>query len=378
MLEVGAAARAARRRDEARCGWRQADARSLPFDDGTFDALTFTYLLRYVDDPAATLRELARVVRPGGTIAGLEFGVPRGVWRPPWELWVRVGLPGAGRRDRPRLARGRRRSSARRSATTTTGGRCRGSLDAWRDAGIDDVRAKRLSPRRRDRDVGTQEDVRPAFYALGGGGWRDYVTLLHPPYTLWHLSYVAVGAALAPRFHTDRHAVGDRRVLPRDGRRRARARRAARAAAADAHPVAGARRARRRLARRRGRDRRRRGDRVGLGPARLRRGRRGPRAGVQPRARASTPTSASRSPGARSPRSPATSSRRRRSASRRSRRPRSRSPRASRSGRSRRRSGSARRREGTTAGIEPLERALRLLTWATVALAVALVAARLR
>jgi hypothetical protein len=51
--------------------------------------------------------------------------------------------------------------------------------------------------------VGTQE-VRPAFYALGRGGWRDYVTLLHPPYTLWHLSYVAVGAALAPRFHTDR------------------------------------------------------------------------------------------------------------------------------------------------------------------------------
>jgi hypothetical protein len=52
--------------------------------------------------------------------------------------------------------------------------------------------------------VGTQEEVRPAFYALRSGGWRDYVTLLHPPYTLWHLSYVAVGAALAPRFHTDR------------------------------------------------------------------------------------------------------------------------------------------------------------------------------
>jgi hypothetical protein len=41
-------------------------------------------------------------------------------------------------------------------------------------------------------------EPRPAFYALTGGGWRDYVTLLHPPYTLWHLSYVAVGAALAP------------------------------------------------------------------------------------------------------------------------------------------------------------------------------------
>lgn len=43
-------------------------------------------------------------------------------------------------------------------------------------------------------------DVRPAFYALARGGWRDYVTLLHVPYTLWHLSYVAIGAALAPHF----------------------------------------------------------------------------------------------------------------------------------------------------------------------------------
>jgi hypothetical protein len=51
--------------------------------------------------------------------------------------------------------------------------------------------------------VGTPE-VRPAFYALERGGWRDYVTLLHPPYTLWHLSFVAVGAALAPEFHLDR------------------------------------------------------------------------------------------------------------------------------------------------------------------------------
>ena len=52
--------------------------------------------------------------------------------------------------------------------------------------------------------MGTPEEVRPAWYALAGGGWRDYATLLHPPYTLWHLSYVAAGAALAPRFHLDR------------------------------------------------------------------------------------------------------------------------------------------------------------------------------
>src|SRR5262249_1154928 len=53
-------------------------------------------------------------------------------------------------------------------------------------------------PRRRHRALGARA-VRPAFYALRPGGWRDYVTLLHPPYTAWHLSYVAVGAGLAPR-----------------------------------------------------------------------------------------------------------------------------------------------------------------------------------
>jgi hypothetical protein len=45
---------------------------------------------------------------------------------------------------------------------------------------------------------------RPAFYALRAGGWRDLVTLLHPPYTAWHLSYVALGAAVAPVVHLDR------------------------------------------------------------------------------------------------------------------------------------------------------------------------------
>ena len=48
------------------------------------------------------------------------------------------------------------------------------------------------------------EDVRPAFYALRSGGWRDYVTLLHLPYTLWNVAYVALGASLAPVFHTNR------------------------------------------------------------------------------------------------------------------------------------------------------------------------------
>jgi hypothetical protein len=47
-------------------------------------------------------------------------------------------------------------------------------------------------------------EARPAFYALAPGGWRDYVTLLHPPYTAWHLSYIAIGAALAPQLHEGR------------------------------------------------------------------------------------------------------------------------------------------------------------------------------
>jgi hypothetical protein len=50
--------------------------------------------------------------------------------------------------------------------------------------------------------------TRPAFYALAPGGWRDYVTLLHPPYTLWHLSYVAIGAALAPEWRPRILALG--------------------------------------------------------------------------------------------------------------------------------------------------------------------------
>jgi demethylmenaquinone methyltransferase / 2-methoxy-6-polyprenyl-1,4-benzoquinol methylase len=69
----------------------------LPFPDATFDALTFTYLLRYVADPAATLAELARVVKPGGAIASLEFAVPTAPWwRAAWWFYTRIVLPVAG------------------------------------------------------------------------------------------------------------------------------------------------------------------------------------------------------------------------------------------------------------------------------------------
>ena len=72
-------------------------AERLPFPDETFDALTFTYLFRYVDDPAAAMRELARVVRPGGTIATLEFHVPeQPLLRAGWYAYTRGALPVIG------------------------------------------------------------------------------------------------------------------------------------------------------------------------------------------------------------------------------------------------------------------------------------------
>jgi demethylmenaquinone methyltransferase/2-methoxy-6-polyprenyl-1,4-benzoquinol methylase len=119
-------------------------AESLPFADGEFDALTFTYLFRYVDDVAATIRELARVVKPGGVIAMQEFGLPRGVWRPLWELYVRVGLPVSGKVIAPGW----------HEVGSFLGPSIRNFwaewpeprlLDAWREAGIDDVQARRMS-----------------------------------------------------------------------------------------------------------------------------------------------------------------------------------------------------------------------------------------
>jgi len=76
----------------------QAQAERLPFPDGAFDALTFTYLLRYVDDPPATMRELARVVKPGGTVSCLEFHVPTNLlWRTGWLAYTRAVMPPTGR-----------------------------------------------------------------------------------------------------------------------------------------------------------------------------------------------------------------------------------------------------------------------------------------
>ena len=121
------------------------DADHLPFADATFDAVTFTYLLRYVDDPSATMRELARVVKPGGTIAGLEFGVPEHrAARLAWEAYVRIGLPVAGRMISPGWANvgGFLAPSVTRFWSQYPLERL---LTLWIAAGIGDVRHRRMS-----------------------------------------------------------------------------------------------------------------------------------------------------------------------------------------------------------------------------------------
>jgi demethylmenaquinone methyltransferase/2-methoxy-6-polyprenyl-1,4-benzoquinol methylase len=122
----------------------EGGAEKLPFPDGAFDALTFTYLIRYVEDPGVTLAELARVVRPGGVVAALEFGLPHGVWRPLWELYVRVGLPVSGAVISPGwhevgsfLGPSIRELHDRLPIPE--------QIELWRAAGIEDVRVRRLS-----------------------------------------------------------------------------------------------------------------------------------------------------------------------------------------------------------------------------------------
>ena len=134
----------ARARLDGRATLVEGSADALPFADASFDHLTFTYLLRYVDDPAAALRELARVVRPGGRVAMLEFGLPRGHWRPAWAVWVDLGLPLAGRLLSPGwyrvgrfLGRSIRSFHARYPEPVLLG--------MWRNAGIVDVQVRRLS-----------------------------------------------------------------------------------------------------------------------------------------------------------------------------------------------------------------------------------------
>jgi demethylmenaquinone methyltransferase/2-methoxy-6-polyprenyl-1,4-benzoquinol methylase len=93
MLEAGL--RAVEKKSlDGRVQLIQGRAEHLPFPDKTFDAVVFTYLLRYVQNPDATIRELSRVLKPGGELLSLEFGLPEALWvRSLWEIYNRVVMP---------------------------------------------------------------------------------------------------------------------------------------------------------------------------------------------------------------------------------------------------------------------------------------------
>ncbi len=143
-----AAARERLERDaglRARVSLVEGEAEVLPFASSEFDHLTFTYLLRYVDDPAATVRELARVVKPGGRIASLEFGVPaREPLRALWTLYTRAGLPLVGR-----LFSREWSETGRFLASSIPSFYRRHPLEAlvgyWQDAGVEHVEARPMS-----------------------------------------------------------------------------------------------------------------------------------------------------------------------------------------------------------------------------------------
>ena len=123
----------------------EASAKELPFEDASFDGLTAAYLLRYLDDLPAGLRELARVLRPGATASLLDFGVPPApVPRAAWNLYVDLGLPVLGRAISPgwhevgRFLGGSIREFDARWPVPRL-------LQAFREAGFEDPRARRLS-----------------------------------------------------------------------------------------------------------------------------------------------------------------------------------------------------------------------------------------
>ena len=133
-------------KQEARIHLVASRAEQLPFPDATFDALTFTYLLRYVEDPEATLRELARVVKPGGSVASLEFLLPPNpFWRVMWWLYTRIVLPAGGY-----IAGGREWFHVGRFLGPNISGHYRRypvswTKDAWERAGFENVGVRVMS-----------------------------------------------------------------------------------------------------------------------------------------------------------------------------------------------------------------------------------------
>jgi demethylmenaquinone methyltransferase/2-methoxy-6-polyprenyl-1,4-benzoquinol methylase len=123
----------------------RGEAESLPFPDSAFDHLTFTYLLRYVEDPEATLRELVRVVKPGGRVASLEFMLPPNpIARVLWRAYTRLAMPVLGRLISPDW-----HEVGRFLGPSITGFYERLPLDRqlriWRDVGISDAEARVMS-----------------------------------------------------------------------------------------------------------------------------------------------------------------------------------------------------------------------------------------
>lgn len=129
-----------------RIGLQVARAEDLPFAAESFDAVSFTYLLRYVEDPAAAVAELSRVLRPGGVMSSLDFYVPpSAVWRAAWRLYTRTLLPigglasggsawwDVGRFLGPNIEQHYRRWPLPRI------------VDAWRAAGMEDVECRVMS-----------------------------------------------------------------------------------------------------------------------------------------------------------------------------------------------------------------------------------------
>src|SRR3954465_47073 len=138
-------AEAQRRLGSGRIRLVEASARELPFEDSSFDGLTAAYLLRYLDDLPAGLAELARVLRPGGTAALLDFSVPPApVAREAWNLYVDIGLPTLGRAISPGWHDVGRflGQSIRRFAAEWPPEKL---LAAFHEAGFEDPRARRLS-----------------------------------------------------------------------------------------------------------------------------------------------------------------------------------------------------------------------------------------
>jgi demethylmenaquinone methyltransferase/2-methoxy-6-polyprenyl-1,4-benzoquinol methylase len=131
-------------RVDGRLGLVECSAEAPPFAAESFGAITFAYLLRYVADVPQTLRALALLVKPGGTMASLDFAVPRGVWYPLWRVYTDTVLPAGGRlysrdwRDVGAFLGPSIREFDRRWPEDRL-------LEAWRDAGFRDVKSRRLS-----------------------------------------------------------------------------------------------------------------------------------------------------------------------------------------------------------------------------------------